>query len=341
MPDSRAARALPPAVATVPGSHLGLAWRPLTPEDAEAVHGLVVRCEAVDEPNFRTSPADVAQSLDRPQTEGTADSLGGFDGSGELRAAAFVHSPPGDETTARVFVTASIDPTWRRRGVGRALLVWQDDRARQIIAGLDPALPARIAAYVDEHLDDRRRLYAAAGFSPKRTFRVMRRRLAGAPEPVPAPVPDGLEIRTWDPEIDDAVRLAHNEVFQDHWGSQPVTPESWTTALSDLTASWSMVAVDSGTGEVAGYALTARHEYQWEALGHTEGFTELIGVRRSYRGSGLAKALLGTVLVALHRDDIDVAALDVDDENPSGAHRFYERMAFEPAGARILYTIEI
>ena len=62
---------------------------------------------------------------------------------------------------------------------------------------------------------------------------------------------------------------------------------------------------------------------------------------RPHRGTGVARALLSAVLTALYRDGIEVAALDVDMENPSGAHRFYERMGYEPQGARILYTIEV
>ena len=62
---------------------------------------------------------------------------------------------------------------------------------------------------------------------------------------------------------------------------------------------------------------------------------------REHRGSGVARALLGSVLTALHRDGIEVAALDVDMENPSGAYHFYERMGYQPGTARILYTVEV
>lgn len=340
MPASLADRAAAPAVATIPGPHLGLSWRALGPTDADAAHRLVARCEAVDEPVEHTTRARVERLLARQQRGGD-DSLGGFDGAGDLRAAAFVHTPPGDETLARVSLTATIDPTWRGRGVGRALLGWQDERARQLLADLDPSLPGRIEAYVDEHLEDRRRLYAAAGFSPKRTFRVMRLPLGDAQQET-YPVPDGVELQLWTLELDDAVRRAHNEVFTDHWGSQPLTAESWQEYFHpDLEPGWSMVAVDRASGAVAGYALTSRREHQWESLGHTEGFIEIVGVRRPYRGSGLAKALLSAVHEGLLHDGIDVAALDVDDENPSGAHRFYERMGYRPSVARILYTIEI
>ncbi|HLV05925.1 GNAT family N-acetyltransferase [uncultured Georgenia sp.] len=339
MSDMLPSRAAPPAEATVPGPHLGLTWRTLTPADLDDLHALVQRCEEVDQPLSRTRRTQLEEMLARPATGMKADSLGGFDAAGTLRAAAFVHAPRGDETHARVFIGASVDPSWRGRGIGRALLTWQDDRARQILATLDPALPGRIASYVDEHLHDRRRLYAAAGFSALRTYREMRRRLTT--EPAAVPVPEGYEVRQWTPELDDAVRRAHNEAFRDHWGSQPVDEGTWAARRTDLEPAWSVVAIHEETGEVAGYALTARHEHEWERLGHSEGYTELLGVLRPHRGVGLARAMLSSVLAALYRDGIEVAALDVDMENPSGAYHFYERMGYEPQAARILYTIEV
>ncbi|MFC4555888.1 GNAT family N-acetyltransferase [Georgenia faecalis] len=337
MPSPLADRAAAPDHVELPAAHLGLTWRPLEPGDADAVLALARRCEAVDTPILRVDAGDVESVLARPERGIVADSLGGFDSAGELRASAFVYAPPGDESHARVFIDAAVDPEWRGRGIGRALLAWQDGRARQMLAQMDPELPGRIAAYVDEHHADRRRLYAAAGFSPKRVYRDMRRNLR---DPIPpVEVPEGMQIVSWTPDLDERVRLTHNEAFADHWGSQPVAAESWTRIHRDLVPEWSMVALAGD--DIAGYALTSRHEHQWEALGHTEGFTELLGVRRPYRGTGVARALLTAVLEALHRDGLDMAALDVDTENPSGAHHFYERMGYEPQASRILYTIEL
>ncbi|WP_418607956.1 GNAT family N-acetyltransferase [Georgenia sp. SUBG003] len=146
------------------------------------------------------------------------------------------------------------------------------------------------------------------------------------------------------PELDDEIRRTHNEVFADHWGSQPMTAESWRRVLRELEPGWSKVALartSDGSEEVAGYALTSRHEHAWANLGFSEGYTELVGVRRAYRGRGVARSLLVGVIEALAADGIESAGLDVDTVNPSGAHGFYERLGYQRQGAQILYTVEI
>ena len=54
-----------------------------------------------------------------------------------------------------------------------------------------------------------------------RYFNEMHRPLAA---PLPEVVLDpGLELVTMEPGLSEAVRLAHNQAFADHWGSEPRT----------------------------------------------------------------------------------------------------------------------
>ncbi|MFC7406097.1 GNAT family N-acetyltransferase [Georgenia alba] len=340
-------RAAAPGRLELPPAELGLTWRALHAADADAILDLTARSTAVDKPMSTPSPAQVADAFDPARTT-VVDSLGGFapaDGDDEasLQAVGVVYLPSGDTDVVRAFLTGTVAPEWRTRGVGTALLRWQVGRARQLLAADGRNLPGRIATYVDEHLTERRLLVTEAGFRPKRTFQEMRRPVSGDPLPE-IHLGAGLRLVNWSRDLDDEVREAHNEAFADHWGSQPMSHDSWRRVNRELEPRWSKIALArtaDGGEEVAGYATTSRHEHTWEQLGFSEGYTELLGVRRPYRGRGLARALLVAVIEALAEDGIDSAGLDVDTVNPSGAHHFYERLGYQRHGARTLYTIEI
>ncbi len=339
-----AQRAAAPGTVPVPGAEYGLAWRELHADDADAVLDLVARASAVDRPMAAPSPNQVTDALD-PARARVISSLGGYAAGGEdgsLEAVGVVYLPAGETDVVRAFLTGTVAPGQRGRGIGTALLRWQVGRARQLLAHDGRLLPGRIATYVDEHLTDRRRLVTDAGFQPRRVYQEMRRPVDG---PLPqARLPAGMRVVDWTPDLDEDVRHAHNEAFQDHWGSQPMSHESWRRVNRELEPRWSKVALargPDGSEEVAGYAMTSRHEHLWSQLGHTEGYTELLGVRRPYRGRGLARMLLVEVIAALAEDGIESTGLDVDTINPSGAHLFYERLGYERQGARTLYTIEI
>lgn len=336
-----AERAAPPAALPHPPVHLELTWRPLTTADVPAVTRLVLASQEADGAPYRTSEAEIAASMEGPWRDLEADTLGGFDDTGELRACAFVEVRPGDTRTVRAFLRGTVHPGWRRRGVGRALLRWMEGRGRQKLAESGKDLPARLAVYVDEDAKDHRRLCAAAGFSPVRWYVTMRRDLRG---PLPAQVePEGVEIVPWTPELDEAVRVAHNEAFADHWGSEPSTPETWKGHLTHHAADWSFVALDrTRIGDaVVGYLMSGRYEHDWEPVGYTFGYVDLLGVTRPWRGRRLGTALLARAMAAYRASGMEHAVLAVDTENPSGARGMYARLGFEPIHGEVLYTVEI
>ena len=334
-------RAQAPATLTEPSADLGLRWRPLEPADAPALHRLLAAIEDADQPPYRTDPDEVAEKFDGEWKDVPHDSLGGVDADGELRAYGVVEVRPGDTTTVRAVLDGGVHPGHRGRGIGRELLAWQTGRARRKLASSGKELPARIGSYVDDGATATQRLLTAAGFAPRRYYRAMRRDLA-----VPPPVVDldaGLRVVPWTPELDEHVRLAHNDAFRDHWGSEPATAESWAAGRSKFAPSWSFVALDTTVDGplVAGYALSGRYEHDWAVLGYSSGYTETLGVRRAYRGRRLARALLAASMAAFAADGIEYAELDVDTENPSGAHGLYARLGYEVTHGSALYSIEL
>jgi ribosomal protein S18 acetylase RimI-like enzyme len=88
------------------------------------------------------------------------------------------------------------------------------------------------------------------------------------------------------------------------------------------------VVLDSVTAEVAGYQLASHDPDIAVQRGFREGYTELLGVRRKYRGRGIARALLADAMRRFTAAGMDVASLDVDSENPSGALGLYTRLGY-------------
>jgi ribosomal protein S18 acetylase RimI-like enzyme len=340
----------------LPSPDAGLSWRPISADGIDTWHELVRAIELCDKPAERLDREDLIDELTSGSyKDPTRDSLIGVDGDGVARAFGHVTPAPGP-TVRRVFLSGGVHPDWRRRGIGREVLRWQTERAQQAVAEWEASdstmigTPWRIAVSHEERLTDRAALYESAGYVAIRWFHDMFRPLgAGAPPSPDVDVPDGLEIALWTEDLDEAVRLAHNEAFAEHWGSQPRDEEtwkSWTTQHRTFRRQWSRLVLDpserdeDGRAEIAGYVVSYAFEQDWEALGHSQGWVGLIGVRPAWRGRKLAPALLANVLRAYAADGMDAAGLDVDTGNATGALSLYKGMGFSVKRTYIMWGLE-
>lgn len=336
-------RVSPPAVAALPAPREGLTWRPLTRTDVPALGALVAACESTDDPPYRTTPDELEEALfagaDRAPEMNT---LGAFSATGEAVAYARVRVLPGDERIVRAFLGGGVHPDHRRDHLGTQLLDWQVDRARQALAATGKDVPMRIATYVDDGMADHTHLLTRAGFSPLRYYTDMQRDLS-LPIPTSTGLDASLTLEPWREELDDQIRQAHNEAFADHWGSEPQTPETWSEGDAHFAPEWSFFVMDRSTDRtrIAGYLMSGRYEQDWEALGHTVGYTDLLGVRRDWRGRRVATALLGAAMRAYAASGMQYAGLGVDTDNPTGAFGLYERLGYTATRGSALYTIEL
>ncbi|WP_084542581.1 GNAT family N-acetyltransferase [Buchananella hordeovulneris] len=331
-----------PSTCQVPSPHLGLTWRQVQDSDRTQLTRLVVECERFDKSLHPLGP-EAVHGLLAELHDGTAEALAGFDMVGTLRAFGSCSLSPAVGEVLVANLAAHITPSWRGRGIGKELFAWQDARVRQLLAAAAQAAPsvtaALVTSLVDEHLTDRRRLYAAAGFAPVRTFRDMRRSLA-EPPPV-APMPTGVRIVPWEPARLPDARAAHLVAFADHFGNPALYEQWWREATEALEPAWSFLAVqDDETAAVCGYVLSSARPWSWSARS-LEGYTELIGVTPAGRGNGTARALIVASLAAMRQAGMEYAALDVDTANQSGAGAFYARLGYVPEQSQILYALEL
>ena len=162
-------------------------------------------------------------------------------------------------------------------------------------------------------------LVAARGFQRVRTFRHLQLDLDGRARE-PGEPPPGIQIRGIDPERD--LRRVHAifvEAFRDEWGYRVIPFEEWS-GLEVETPSYEpslwLLATD---GEEAVGALSG-------VVWSDRGWVGELGVRRAWRGRGIASALLGRAFAMFASRGLSRVMLNVDSENSSGAVRLYERL---------------
>jgi GNAT superfamily N-acetyltransferase len=321
-----------------------LTWSPITGQDAEPLSALLIRIATDDGDPETFTPQDVADELSSPWLDLPRYSILGRDGAGVPRAFGLVSARPGDPRPLHVQCWGGVDRPSRGTGIGRALLGWQLRTGRDLVAARRAArggqLPALLVVEASQTRTDAARLVERAGLTPTRWFTELRRSLA-EPGP-PVEVPPGLRLVPWSADLDDPVRRSMNEAFADSWGFQVWTEQLWAQWASghrNFRPDWSF-AVLAGD-QVAGAAMSSAYDQDWERLGVRDGWTDRLGVRRPWRGRGVATALLAATLRAFAGSGMDAASLSVDSQNPSGAVALYTGLGYRPVRCRVSWTVPV
>jgi mycothiol synthase len=326
----------------------GLDWRPAAEPDTEAWAALIARTAGAEKPVWFERAADLEQILQSKKNRPAGNTLLVLDGGAAPRAyARITKNKDGD----KAYGFGCVDPAWQRRGIGTALLGWLSERTIQRFAedsGSATSVQApqrpvpRLRIHMEQQHEHQQRLLRTSGFHVVRYFNEMHRRLDGVQLPA-VRLDDGLDLVTMRPELSEDVRLAHNAAFRDHWGSEPRDEESWGFTVNDPQArpDLSAVVLDRSSGIVAGYQLASHDPDSAVSRGYSEGYTDLLGVRREYRGRGIAQALLADAMRRFAAAGMDRASLDVDSENPTGALALYEKMGYAAVNRSLAWDKEL
>ena len=217
-------------------------------------------------------------------------------------------------------------PAWRRHGIGTYLLRAAEARLREI-ASDHPASDRYFETWATEEEVAAHALFEAEGYHIARTAYEMTRDLA---QPIPElELPEGLTLRSAEPDQDRAIWDAYQEAFRDHWGHRQTTEadyERWRSSPSHDRGLW-QVAWDGDV--VVGMVLNFILPEENEEYSRRRGYTEDICVRRPWRGQGVASALIANSLRTLRELEMTEAALTVDSKNRSGALKLYQKMGYE------------
>ena len=272
-------------------------WRAAGPADLDDWAALIARTAAVERPVWFERRADLEQILESQKNPAAGNTILGVDAQGTARAYGRITKNPDGE---KAIGYGCVDPKWQGNGIGTGLLGWMEARTRQRFAGdaVTGSTP-RLRLHMEQQHTHQAALFEDAGYRIVRYYNEMHRPLKDG---FPAVVLDeGLDLVGFGPELHEAVRLAHNEAFRDHWGSEPRDEEGWGFVVHDPLArpDLSAVVVEQSTGKVVGYQLASHDAVSAGSRGYKEGYTDLLVLQSRLWGvsAGFVMTMSCAVLV--------------------------------------------
>lgn len=221
----------------------------------------------------------------------------------------------------------SVDPEWRRRGIGTAMAAWNEARLLELADEQRHPGGSALTTWIEEADVGATALARSRGYRQTRVgFHMVRPDMAEIDVP---PMPDGLEVRPI--TRDDLPRVwdAMIEAFRDHHGGHDGSEAAFQRWASDPIFDTDLTIIAFDGEEVAGGVQGWVDPEENEANGYLRGWTDPVFTRRPWRRRGLAYALLGRALAGVRDRGMTSAQLGVDSENPFQALTLYERHRFE------------
>ena len=233
-----------------------------------------------------------------------------------------------DETpTGRLYKhNGFLVPERRRKGIGRAMLIWTENRLRGIAETHSPEIAKFFQASASQFQTGTAAMLEGAAYHPIRHFyEMVRPTLDDISE---YSLPGGLEFRPPVHEHYPAIWKSVDETSQDEWGYKVPTEDDyqeWLTSPHFQPHLW-QVAWDTATNQIVGHALTFIDNDENEQFNRKRGYTEGIGVDRLWRRRGVAHALISHSLQTQKAAGMTESALAADSDSTS---RLYESCGFQ------------
>lgn len=317
-----------------------LTWRGMARKDIPDVWNLFQSVNVTDENDYAETIDDMEREFEDPWSQPRRDARIIRTLKGKLVAFARIFVNPTPQTENVAYVLCEIAPEAREQGLEQECLDWMEERATERLAQSAQAegaseLPRVLRTSMPETARETIMLYEDNGYRHARSFFKMERDLH---DPIPVkPLPPGLVLRTYSDEIGEAMRLAYNEAFADHWGQEPVTSQEWQQFVihgSSVREDLTLVVMDGA--EVVAFCLNRIKRDENERLGIQRGWISLLGTRRKFRKQGIASALIAETMRRFKAEGMDTVGLGVDAESLTKALDLYKELGFKEFKTRIV-----
>lgn len=320
---------------------MNVIFRPLGDSDYDALADLFNEASIVDHRAQQQVGKEIREDFESLPISLDSDTLAVWDGE-QLVGAVYSYYLPSDVREERCYVMGTVRPAWRGRGIGRQLMEWGLARAEAVLNASAVQIPKFIRIEVAEANESTKRLLTRAGLQPIRYFADLHRPLHDVPSPTATTTTTGVRIVPWELARNEEARLVKNEIFQDHWGSTPMTTEWWESWTLGFGAriDLSFFAINDDD-EIVAYLLTHRFDNDDALLGAKYAWIHNIGTLKAWRGRGIASGLITTALRAYAAEELDMAALNVDSDSPTGAYRVYEALEFRRWRSFVTFQREV
>lgn len=316
---------------------MSFSLRPAMPEDLVEIHQLNRLIEIADRIPIVTPLEEFLDWNDDPNFS-FADDSRVAEVDGRIVGYGRMWFRPSDSGQSRAFMLGGVEPSYRQRGIGSALLSWQLERGRELVGSGPDGLPRFVRTQAYEFETDAIALYERHGLRPIRYYDELLRPLDPI-EPVPA-IP-GIELQPWDNRRNEDLRLLHNLSFADHWGSTPLDQQAWQHRIESFGVRTDLSWMALGGDRIVSFSLNAHYPSDEELTGRRDGWVFSLGTDPNYRKMGIASALVIASCHSFAEAGFTHGALGVDSENPTGAYRIYERLGFRPLHRSVQHQIEM
>lgn len=236
-------------------------------------------------------------------------------------------------------LSGSVHPDWLNHGLGSALLDWGVRRAQERVDRAPEGTRVLATTSTSDTHQPSIALAEGAGFELERFFLEMK--IDFDEEPEQPLLPPGIELRNFGPDDLEVLYDTVDESFRDHFGyverSREEGMERWRayTEIPGWDDSLVWLAFEGDTAVGANVCIG------FHAEDRDTGYVATLGVRKPWRGLGLAGAMLRTCFSEFHKRGKTGAALHVDAESLTGATRLYESVGMSEVCRNRDYELEL